>query len=67
MPLAATVNWAFCPAVMVTLAGWVVKAGATGAGVTVSVAMLLVTLPVALVAITRYCLPLSPTTVAGVV
>src|SRR5512133_4319837 len=40
-PLAATANCASCPAVMVTLAGWVVKAGATAAALTVSVAALL--------------------------
>ncbi len=41
--------------------------GATGAAFTVKVALLLVTLPAALVTTTLNVEPLSPTTVAGVV
>ena len=42
MPVAVTENVAVCPAVIVTLEGCVVIEGATGAGLTVSVAALLV-------------------------
>jgi hypothetical protein len=39
------VKLTFAPAVTVWLAGWVVMLGATGAGLTVKVAALLVALP----------------------
>ena len=59
-------NVAVCPAVTVWLAGCVVMDGATGPALTVSVAGLLVTLPVALLTITENCVPLSELVVAGV-
>ena len=45
MPVATTRNVTLAPAVTVWLAGWVVIAGAAGAGVTVRVATPLVTDP----------------------
>ena len=59
VPLAATVNVTDEPVVTVWLWGWVVKAGATAAVVTVSVAPLLVAVPAELVATTVY-VPASP-------
>ena len=53
LPLAATVNAAGEPAVTVWLVGWVVKAGAVAAAVTVSVTVLLVAEPAELVAMAR--------------
>src|SRR5258707_10289833 len=50
---ASTVNVAVCPAVTVWFTGCVVIVGATGAGFTVSVAALLVTVPAVLLTITR--------------
>jgi hypothetical protein len=61
------VNVAVCPAVTVWLAGCVVIAGATEPAFTVSVAVLLVTLPTVLLATTVNCAPLSELVVAGVV
>ena len=49
MPVAVTLKVAVAGAVTVWLPGWAVIAGLTGAGFTVSVALLLVTLPTALV------------------
>ena len=67
MPVAVTENVAVCPAVIVTLDGCVVIEGATGAGLTVSVAALLVTLPAELLTTTVNCAPLSAVVSAGVV
>jgi hypothetical protein len=55
------------PAVAVWLDGWVVIEGATAAAFTVSVAGLLVILPIALLTSTVNCAPLSELVVAGVV
>jgi len=55
------------PAFTVWLAGCVVIEGATAAALTVSVAALLVTLPVELLTVTVNCVPLSELVVAGVV
>jgi hypothetical protein len=67
VPLAATENVAVCPAVTVWLAGCAVMLGATGAAVTVSVAALLIALPVEFVTTTRNVDPLFAVVVAGVV
>ena len=67
MPVAVTENVAVCPAVIVRLEGCVVIEGATGAGLTVSVAALLVTLPAELLTTTVNCAPLSEVVSAGVV
>jgi hypothetical protein len=67
VPVAVTVNVAVCPAVTVWFAGCVVIAGATGAGFTVSVAALLVTVPAVFVTTTVNADPLSEVVVAGVV
>ena len=64
MPVAVTVNVAVWPAVTVWLAGGVVMAGGA---FTVSVAVLLVTLPVLFVTVTVNNAPLSEALVAGVV
>ena len=64
MPVATTVNVAVWPAVTVWLAGCVVMDGAT---FTVSVAALLVTLPVLFVTVTVNWAPLSDDVVTGVV
>jgi len=53
VPVAATVKLTAWPAVIVCESGWVVNAGATGAGFTVSSATLLVTLPALLLTTTR--------------
>ena len=65
--MAVTENVAVCPVVIVTLEGCVVIDGATGAGLTVSVAALLVTLPTELLTSTVNCAPLSAVVSAGVV
>jgi hypothetical protein len=62
-----TVNVAGCPAVTVWFPGCVEIAGATGAGFTVSVAALLVTVPAVFVTTTANVDPLSAVVVAGVV
>ncbi len=67
VPAAVTVNVAVCPAVTVWFAGCVVIVGATGAGFTVSVAALLVTIPAVFVTTTLNADPLSEVVVAGVV
>ena len=67
MPVATTLNVAVCPAVTVWFPGCVVIVGATGAGFTVSVAALLVTVPAILLTITRKVDPLSVADVTGVV
>jgi hypothetical protein len=53
--------------VIVTLEGCVVIEGATGAGLTVSVAALLVTLPAELLTTTVNCAPLADVVSVGVV
>ena len=63
-PVAVTENEAVWPAVTVWLAGWLVIV--TGE-FTVNDAVLLETLPAALVATTEYCEPLSAVVVTGVV
>ena len=65
--MAVTEKVAVWPAVTVWLAGWVVIVGGTGAGFTVRVAGLLVTLPAVLVTTTVNWAPLSPVVVGGVV
>ena len=67
MPEAVTEKVAVCPAVTVWLAGWLVIEGATGAGFTVRIAALLVTLPTELVTTTVNCALLSAVVSAGVV
>jgi hypothetical protein len=67
VPEAVTEKVAVWPAVTVRLTGCAVIEGATGAGLTVSVAALLVTLPTELVTTTVNCAPLSDVDVAGVV
>jgi hypothetical protein len=67
VPVAATEKLAVCPAVTVWLAGCVLIVGATGAGFTVKVALLLVALPAAFVTTTLNIAPLSVVAVAGVV
>ena len=67
MPAAVTEKLAFCPAVMIWFAGCTVMLGATTAAVTVSVTTELVTLLLAPATTTRYFVPVSDTTVAGVV
>jgi hypothetical protein len=67
VPVATTVNVAVCPAVTVWFPGWLVIAGATGAGFTVSVAEALVTVPAELLTTTANADPLSDIVVAGVV
>ena len=52
VPVAVTVKAAVCPAVIVTLDGCAVIEGATSAGLTVSVAALLVTFPTELLTTT---------------
>jgi len=61
------VNVAVCPAVTVWLPGCVVIVGVTGAGLTVSVAAELVTVPAVFVTTTENVDPLSEVVVAGVV
>jgi hypothetical protein len=61
------VNVAVCPAVTVWFAGCVVIVGATGAGFTVSVAALLVTVPAVLLTTTANADPLSAVVAMGVV
>jgi hypothetical protein len=61
------VNVAVCPAVTLWLVGCVVMDGASSAAVTVSVAALLVTLPIVLLTVTLNEEPLSEFVVAGVV
>jgi hypothetical protein len=67
VPVAVTLNVAVCPAVTVWLAGCVVIDGAVVAEFTVRVALLLVTLPPALLTTTEKVDPLSAVVVAGVV
>jgi hypothetical protein len=67
VPVAATLKVAVWPAVTVWLVGWVVIEGATVTEFTVSVAGLLVTLPIVLLTSTVNCVPLSELAVAGVV
>ncbi len=67
MPAATTVKVAVCPAVTVWFTGCVVIVGATGAGFTVSVAALLVTVPAVLLTTTAKLAPLSAVVVVGVV
>ena len=67
MPVAVTVKVAVCPAVTFLLSGCVVIDGATGAAVTVRVALLLVTLPTESLTVTVNDAPLSEFVVAGVV
>ena len=67
MPVATTENVAVCPAVTVWFTGCVVIVGATGAGFTVSVAALLVTVPAVLFTTTEKVAPLSVVVVTGVV
>ena len=57
MPVAATLNVAVCPLVIVRLAGCVVIAGATTAELTVKTAELLVTLPALLLTVTLNVAP----------
>ena len=64
MPVAATMKVAVCPEVAVWLTGCVVMAGGK---FTVSVAALLVTVPVLFVTATENKPPLSAAAVAGVV
>jgi hypothetical protein len=61
------VNVAVCPAVTVWFAGCVVIVGDTGAGFTVNVAAVLVTVPAVFVTTTEKADPLSVVVVAGVV
>jgi len=67
VPVAATEKVAIAGAVTVELTGWAVKLGATGAGLTVKVAILLVTLPEALVMTHSNSVPLLAVVVAAVV
>jgi len=67
VPAATTGKVAVCPAVTVWFTGWVVIVGATGAGFTVSVAALLVTVPAVLLTTTAKLAPLSAVVVVGVV
>jgi Tfp pilus assembly ATPase PilU len=67
VPLAVTLNVAVCPAVTVWFEGCVVIVGATGAGLTVKVAALLVAVPAELLTTTSKVEPLSAVVVAGVV
>ncbi len=53
-PLAAAVNVADWPTATVWLVGWVVMVGATGAGVTIRTAAVVVALPVPLVKTASY-------------
>ena len=65
--MAATLKVAVAGAVTVRLAGWAVILGATGAGLTVKVAALLVTEPEALVTTHSNWVPLLAVVVAAVV
>jgi hypothetical protein len=67
VPVAATLKLAVWPVVTVWLAGCVVIVGATADVLTVSVAAVLVMLPVVLLTTTVNCAPLSELVVAGVV
>jgi len=67
VPETVTEKVAFCPAVTVWLVGCVVIEGATSVAFTVSVAVLVVTLPAELLTTTVNCAPLSAVVVAGVV
>ncbi len=67
MPAAATLKEAVWPAVTVWFAGWVVIVGATATVFTVSVAVLLVTVPAVFVTTTANVDPLSAVVVACVV
>jgi hypothetical protein len=67
VPEAVTEKVAVWPAMMVWLKGCVVMDGATGAGFTVSTALLLVTLPAELLTTTVNCAPLSEVVSAAVV
>ena len=67
MPEAVTEKVAVCPATTVWLVGCLVIEGATGGGLTVRVAALLVTLPAELLTRTVNCSPVSDVLVAGVV
>ena len=60
VPVTATVNCVLSPAMMLTLTGWVVNTGAAVAALTVSVAGLLVMLPVTLLTTTWNWCPLLP-------
>jgi hypothetical protein len=61
------VNVAVCPAITVWFAGCVVIVGATGAGFTVNVAAVLVTVPAVFVTTTANVEPLSAVAITGVV
>jgi hypothetical protein len=65
VPAATTVKVALAPTAATALAGGVVMLGATAAAVTVSVAPVLVTLPLALPTTTLNTAPESPTAVAA--
>ena len=67
VPAAVTENVAVRPAVMVWLDGCVVIEGATGAALTVRMALLLVAVPAELLTTTANCAPLSAVVSAGVV
>ena len=67
VPVAARVNIAVCPVVIALPVGCVAIAGAMAAALTVSVAALLVTLPVELLITTVNCDPLSDVAAAGLV
>ena len=67
MPVATSVKVAVAGVLTVTFTGCVVIAGATGVGLTVNVAGLLVALPAELVTTHSYCVPLLAVVVAGVV
>ncbi len=65
--MAVTEKVAVWPALIVWLAGCAVIEGATGSGLTVSVAALLMMVPAVLLTTTVNCAPLSEVTSAGVV
>jgi hypothetical protein len=67
VPEAVTEKVAVWPATMVWLEGWLVMLGATGSGLTVRVALLLVTFPAELLTTTEKSAPLSDVVSAGVV
>jgi len=68
VPVASTLKLAVCPAVTAWLTGCVVIDGATAeAGLTIRVALLLVTLPAELLIVTENVDPLSVVALAGVV
>ena len=67
MPVAVTLKLAVWPTSTVTLAGCPVMLGATGAGLTLSVAGVLVADPAALLTRTLNCAPLSASAVLAIV